>query len=211
MCDYSPPRNLVPQKKKKTNNISNMWPRPKVIRLVQFMYIHWIMKKLPTLRSLDITPLSHLENIQRVVLVLNIPFPTYNKNMRQSVLYTSTIKWIYFTRGPNIFLCCPRMHRRCQCVIGISLPLLQTSVYNIFFCSTIGLIIKPSVTLFHVTHYQNASACLTGTICKGKKKEEKGPFKKIIPSSFEQKGTGGVVLEVNKRSVRLLGRLVWRE
>lgn len=59
-------------------------------------------------------------------------YPTNNnKNTRPSFLYTSTIKWIYFTRGPNIFLCCPRMHRRCQCILRIQLLLTQTSVYNL--------------------------------------------------------------------------------
>lgn len=94
-------------------------------------------------------------------------FSTYNKNKRQQVLHTSTIKWIYFTRGPNIFLCCPRMHRRCQCVRNSTSTTTNQCLQSICsFCSTIGSIIKPSVTV-HVTPKH------TGTILQSVMEKEK--------------------------------------
>lgn len=139
----------------------------------------------------------HLETTDLISHLINVICYMMIKNTRRSVLYTSTIKWIYFTRGSNIFLCCPRMHRRCQRVRNSTVTNTNQCLQSIgSFYSAIGLLVKPSVTAVCYT----TSKChhRTGTICKGKKKRGEGQFKKITPSSRER-GTG-VVLQVNRRA-----------
>lgn len=109
----------------------------------------------------------------KTVRFAKFDFPMIKNKTIQYILHTSTIKWIYFTRGPNISVL--QRYIEDVCVRNSTYFKSNQWLQHMVFCSAIGL--TCSTVDCYVCYW------LIGVSCKKKKKTW---LKKITPSSFEQ-------------------------